>query len=345
MADNQAGSKPDGKPGLSDWKTKVLKQRKNGFTQAVFWKIEHSTHGIEVKLKLGRYAGPFSRLESANPKSEVTLDGEEFETFMEFVAENYEPFRAGVKNYIPIKGDFDRNSLPALKAVFNNPDKRKLLEYIVKNDIIPNELLLGLQHASKLRAVRRFDELLDRDLEEKDWQDWFKANSWVLGTEFVGILDERKIDTQHIADYLMRAYDGFLDVVEIKKPGPDSKFWSNTLDHDNYVPSQALVRAITQATRYLFEVEREANSVKFADRVKNVRTVKPRCVLIFGRSSDWDQKRREAYRILNASYHNLSILTYDHVLERAKRMTSESDGVLPSDSKTDEVRIEEGEVR
>ena len=81
-----------------------------------------------------------------------------------------------------------------------------------------------------------------------------------------------------------------------------------------------LIKAITQASQYIFEVEREANSVKFLDRVDGVRVVKPRCVLVFGRSRDWNNEQIQAYRILNAGYAHLSVMTYDHVLERAKRM-------------------------
>jgi Domain of unknown function (DUF4263) len=161
--------------------------------------------------------------------------------------------------------------------------------------------------------------MLDANLTEQPWQRWFKENDWVLGTDFVDILEERAIDLSNIADYLMQAYDGFLDLVEIKRPGGALRFWGDRLDHGNYVPHSDLVKAITQATRYIYEVEREANSHKFVERV-GVKAVKPRCVLIFGRSVDWNVEQREAYRILNASYHNLSILTFDHVLDRAKRM-------------------------
>src|SRR3989344_1107205 len=66
--------------------------------------------------------------------------------------------------------------------------------------------------------------------------------------------------------------------------------------------------------------EREANSIKFLERVGNVKTIKPRCILIFGRSNDWNNEKRESYRILNSSYHSLTIMTYDHVLSRAKRI-------------------------
>ena len=41
---------------------------------------------------------------------------------------------------------------------------------------------------------------------------------------------------------------------------------------------------------------------------------------VFGRSNESDEDQAGAYRILNSSYHNLSIMTYDHVLARAKRL-------------------------
>lgn len=123
----------------------------------------------------------------------------------------------------------------------------------------------------------------------------------------------------------MEAYDGFLDVVEIKRPDGGMNFWSPTMDHENYVPSTDLTKSITQASRYIYEVEREANSVKFLERVGGVKTVKPRCILVFGRSNDWNEKQAEAYRILNDSFHNLTVLTYDHVLARARRISGIGD--------------------
>jgi hypothetical protein len=162
---------------------------------------------------------------------------------------------------------------------------------------------------------------------------WFAENDWVLGSDFVRVLDERAIDTENVADYLVEAYDGFLDIIEIKRPGGVLRFWSSTTDHGNYIPSTDLVKAITQATSYIFEVEREVNSQKFFERLGGVRTVKPRCVLVFGRSHEWDDDQCMAYRILNSNYHNLSIMTYDHVLSRAKRLlgTLRSGGAMPID--------------
>lgn len=316
-----------------DYLIKTLKDKARTVTRAFFWKIPHHTQEEEdVRLKIGRYVktpGQTETLECGTPKSELTLDNDEFKALLNFIEENYEPFRQGVKRYLPIDQKFDPKSLAHLKAIFDNPDKNKVLDFIATHSILPDELIVGLQTQSRIKAVNEFEIMLNRNLVEQEWQAWFTKNDWVLGSEFVRILDEREIDTANIADYLMEAYDGFLDIVEIKRADNRLKFWADALDHDNYVPSSDLIKAITQATTYIYEVEREANSVKFLERVGNVKTIKPRCILIFGRSHNWNDAQKAAYRILNSSYHNLTIMTYDHVLDRAKRILEIDEGVEP----------------
>jgi len=316
-------------PKSIDYLGGILKEKARTITRVNFWKIPHSSGKEDVRLKIGRYSKTISKedkailpetLESLQPKSELTLDNEEFQKLLTFISENYEPFKKGLKNYITINEDLDQESIHNLKNIFNNPDKEEVLGLIARNEILPNDLILGLQTQKRVAAVKKFEKMLTDNLAESEWQKWFTDNDWVLGSEFVKILDERSIDTDNITDYLMQAYDGFLDIIEIKKPSDDLKFWADAQDHGNYVPSNNLVKAITQATTYIYNVEREANSLKFLEKVENVKTIKPRCILIFGRSNDWNPEQKEAYRILNSSYHNLTITTYDHVLDRAKRM-------------------------
>lgn len=310
-----------------DYLMGVLKDKPTVVTRLLFWGIPRSSGSSDVALKLGRYKKirpliglHFDKVETEQPKSELTLDTEEFLNLISFLQENYEPFKKGIKHYIPIDGRFDERDISHLKAIFDNPEKQQLLDFIVSHEIIPQDLIIALENVNRKNSVEEFEHMLENDLIEHRWQEWFEQNDWVMGTEFVRVLDEREIDTANISDFLMQAYDGFLDIVEIKRPEGNLKFWMETLDHGNYVPSSDLIKAITQASRYIYEVEREANSNKFLERVGNVKTVKPRCILIFGRSFDWDEKKSESYRILNSSYHNLTILSYDHVLERAKRI-------------------------
>jgi len=294
-------------------------------TRACLWSIPHDSGREDIALKIGRYKKPKFGVgggtpEISEPKSELTLSDQEFKALIEFVRENYEPFRHGVKAFIPLDTPFEAENAAQIRALFSLPEKHKLVEFIISNRIIPEELSTLLEQARRVRAVKDFETMLEDDLIEPRWQEWFEQNSWVLGSEFVRVLDDRHIDTQNISDFLMEAYDGFLDVVEIKRPEGNLAFWAASLDHGNYVPSTDLTKAITQANRYIFEIEREANSLKFLERVGGTRTVKPRCVLIFGRSNDWNKDQAEAFRILNAAFHSLHIMTYDHVLGRAKRI-------------------------
>ena len=303
----------------------VLKTKPSVVTRAFFWKIAHNTAREDICLKVGRYKRNawFDVKEEAevlDPKSELTLDHDEFKNLITFLQENYEPFRQGVKAFIPVDRPFEVENANQIKALFSVPQKVELLRFVLDNEVIPDELADGLRQAKRAKAVREYRGMLNQDLVEQRWQEWFQRNSWVLGSEFVRILDERRIDTQNISDFLMEAYDGFLDVVEIKRPGGGMQFWAAALDHGNSVPSTDLIKAITQASRYIHEIELEANSLKFLANVGGVKTVKPRCVLLFGRSDQWTEEQAEAYRILNASFHNLTVLTYDHVLTRAERI-------------------------
>lgn len=300
----------------------VLKDKKRTVTRVFFWKIPHKTSDGDIQLKIGRYKknqGNVLELECKQPRSQLTLDRDEFSALLKFLEENYEPFKQGVNKYIPITQQSDPSNI------------EKVFDFIAKNNISQDDLIAGLQYRTRLKAIEEFETMLNKNLIEQKWQEWFKKNDWVLGSEFVRVLDDREIDSENITDYLMQAYDGFLDIIEIKRPDGSLKFWADSRDHKNHIPSLDLVKAITQATKYIYEVEREANSVKFLERVGNVKTIKPRCVLIYGRSYSWDDTQKEAYRILNSSYHNLTVMTYDHVLARAKRIVGlvEEEGEIP----------------
>ena len=62
--------------------------------------------------------------------------------------------------------------------------------------------------AAKRRvAVEEFERLLSDNANEHKFQTWFQNNAWVLGSDCVRILDDRRIDVRNIADFLVEAYD------------------------------------------------------------------------------------------------------------------------------------------
>lgn len=150
--------------------------------------------------------------------------------------------------------------------------------------------------------------------DEEVWQRFFSQNSWILGSDFVEILDERRLDVENITDYLLRSFDGFVDIIELKLP--TASFWTA-----ENIPKSELTSASMQCNRYILQTERKINDLEFNKKINNTPIVKPRITLIYGRSESWTEEQREAYRVLNSSYSNLNIISYDHLLERAKRLT------------------------
>lgn len=311
--------------GIKDQKFTILRNKQTVVTRAGFWKVPHNSRPDEVHLKIGRYKKPLNWFEDElvelnDPKSELTLDGEEFKSLVNFIQDNYVAFKDGAKAYLPLDNPYDLSVANQIKQLLHQSDKTQMLEFLIHNDVIPVDLELGLAHARRARAIDEFQAMLESDLTENKWQEWFEQNHWVLGSDFVRVLGERKIDTRNISDFLMQSYDGFLDIVEIKRPEGGLQFWHSQLDHNNYVPHSDLIKAITQSSKYIHEIEREADSMKFCQSVGGVKTIKPRCTLIYGRSNNWNDAQQEAFRILNSSYHNLTIITFDHVLHRAQRI-------------------------
>jgi len=195
----------------------------------------------------------------------------------------------------------------------------------------------------KKEAVSLFEKILNNqnyftvykaELEvgkdEEVWQRFFSQNSWILGSDFVEILDERKIDVNNISDYLLKSYDGFVDIVELKLP--KESMWTQ----DNN-PTSTLTKSIMQCSRYILQVERKMDSNEFSKKINQTPIVKPRITLIYGRSDSWTEDQREVYRVLNSSYSNLNIISYDHLLERAKRLI----GVSKMEVDTEEINIED----
>ena len=302
----------------------TLLRKKTVTTEAQIQRIaHHHSENDEICLKIGRYKIADGKPEFDNPKSELTLDGEEFDSLIKFIEKFYKPMEMGVDSFIPVDG----SQMSELLRKFNSiaaADSEKA-RALLESGLINGNISSAIEHAKRVEVLEEFKRDLENiELLESHWQSWFEKNKWIIGSEFAKILDDRRIDVSNIADYLVQSNDGFLDIVEIKKPNGLS-FWASTLDHENYVPSSDLVKAITQCQNYIFEIERESDSKKFGERVENTPVVSPRCILVFGRSCNWNEKQQLAFRLLNASLNRITIITYDQLYLRAANMVGLDD--------------------
>lgn len=293
----------------------ILKDSLRSSCRAVFFRNEHKTTGEKiVSLKIAR-GNKRGNVFSANPEKTITLSSSELDRLIGYIQEYYKPLNIGMTEFI--EADKDVAKLLGKVKELDIPDEEVVVK-LFESGILTENLSVAITAAERSNAVAEFERAIDENQLEAFWQNWFSKNKWVLGSDYINILPERDIDVSDIADYLMKSIDGFLDVVEIKKP--DLPFWTKPDSHGNLCPSASLTAAITQCLNYLYKIELQSNSVEFLERVGGTKTVKPQCMLVYGRSDSWGENEMKSLRILNSAYHQLHIVTYDQLLIRAKQL-------------------------
>lgn len=280
-----------------------------------FFRNTHNTTDQKIiSLKIARMKSSGGTLYQKKDKT-ITLSQKELDSLIEYIEEYYTPLNNGMTEYIEADQDAARLFSKVRELGISDND---VVEKLYESGVLTDNLSVAITAANRNNAIQEFEYAIEQHNAESYWQEWFERNKWILGSEFLNILPERDIDVHDIADYLMRSIDGFLDVVEIKKP--DVSFWVGPDSHGNLCPSAPLSAAIMQCLNYLYKIELQSNSVDFLQRVDGTKTVKPKCLLVYGRSNNWGDEQLKALRILNASYHQLHIMTYDQLLIRAKQL-------------------------
>lgn len=198
------------------------------------------------------------------------------------------------------------------------------------------DALLGLQRRSSLSFYgQRSEELksrLTKDYPEtrgKDsWQKWIYNNSWLFGVRYLVPIEKERIGFKEIPDFLFPTLDGFLDILEIKRPRCDV-IRKDPAHRGSYAWSPDTNQAIGQVVNYMREMEenqlklmKEINK-EYGGRYKMpLHTVKPRAFILIGVSDSWDESEKDAFRTLNYSLHGVEVLTYSDLIRRGEGIIS-----------------------
>lgn len=151
---------------------------------------------------------------------------------------------------------------------------------------------------------------------EKIFQNWIEKNiKWIFGVEYIKRYDARKIAFFSEGDLLMESMDGFLDLIELKRPKYEIFRYDDS--HKSYYPSPDLSKAIGQCLLYLEKLDDFKLNLEKEHKVKIIR---PRIKIIAGRTKDFNQEMYNALRMLNGNLNNIEIISYDYLLDSGKKM-------------------------
>jgi hypothetical protein len=151
---------------------------------------------------------------------------------------------------------------------------------------------------------------------EKIFQNWIVRNrQWIFGIEYIKKYDARKIALFSEADMLMQSMDGFLDLIELKRPS--CVLFNFDASHKSYYPSPDLSKVIGQCLFYLQKMD---DFKLILEKEHKVKIIRPRIKIMAGRTIDFNDEQYKALRMLNSNLNHIEIVSYDYLLSCGEKM-------------------------
>lgn len=219
----------------------------------------------------------------------------------------------------------DKNSAHYINQLLDKGYSKDLWETLVEtNPDLATKLSLSRIYQSRKAIVDQMKEKIETEEPEEYWQQLLANNRWIFGNSYTGIIGERRPNISSTLDHPLITEDGYLEIAEIKKPS--FPFWRKTssgnyfMYRDKYlVPHNELQSAISQGSNYIYETEIEMDKRSWAEAHDGIYPLKPKCLIIHGRSNTWGDLESKAYRLLNDRLHGISVITFDHLILRAEQ--------------------------
>ncbi|WP_320051682.1 Shedu anti-phage system protein SduA domain-containing protein [uncultured Acetobacteroides sp.] len=233
-----------------------------------------------------------------------------------------------VKDILSIINKVDSSLVKSILSKVDANDKLKLvLEALTESEIqnlhasiqqtnhqkslVNLRQLLDLEEKTIITdTINNFDNLIEyiAGQSEKIFQNWIEKNIWTLGVDYIQKHPARQIGINSESDLIMETTDGFIDLIELKRP----KF--NLFDYDqshkSYYPSKELSKVIGQCMQYLKVLDDYKLVLEKQHRFK---LLKPRVKIIVGRTNNFNDEQFEALRMLNSSLNHIQIISYDYL--------------------------------
>jgi len=148
---------------------------------------------------------------------------------------------------------------------------------------------------------------------EKIFQNWIEANLWIFVVEYIKKHDAKKIALFSEGDILMESVDGYLDLIELKRPKHSLLKFDKS--HNCHFPHPDLSQVIGQSLFYLQKLGEYKHVI---EKEYAVKVIMPRIKIIAGRNHDFNDVQKDCIRMLNSNLNSIQIITYDDLLRFGK---------------------------
>lgn len=184
---------------------------------------------------------------------------------------------------------------------------------LIKKEISNLKQLLELESAGNITdEVKKITDLqiYSAGQPEKIFQNWIEANLWIFGVDYIKKHDARKIALFSEGDLLMESLDGYLDLIELKRPKHNLLKFDQS--HQCYFPHPDLSQVIGQS---LFYLQKLSEYKLILEKEHNIKVIMPRIKVIIGDSKDFNEAQRDCFRMLNSNLHSIQLITYNELVK------------------------------
>lgn len=184
------------------------------------------------------------------------------------------------------------------------------------NVLIEQNRTLRLQNfktntSDYLKVLKKLKSNLKKEAENEPYfQEKFSENKWIFGPWYEDIMPKRKADASNEPDFVLKRFDGFVDIVEIE--APSKPLFRNPDKSGKTQPRAELIQALTQVINYIDSYNenymKEFYNTYQANIENPLNPYKPRGIVIIGRDKTME---RNILRQFNSYLNNVTIMTYD----------------------------------
>ena len=203
-------------------------------------------------------------------------------------------------------------------AAMHKHDKTKIRELLDKISELRTQLI-NADIPKYTAKLKEFKALYEKDPLEKELQKFLESNLWIFGDLYTS---QKSISFNFAQfplfdnklDFFLQRYDGFYDIVEIKRSGV-SLFTGTDAALKREAPITKEVKdAISQIIDYLESAIMMKSAL--SEYNEQIKIHKPKGVIIIGRGNKRYDKQ---ITTLNDYLNGIQVLTYDALYEKANK--------------------------
>ena len=279
-------------------------------------KLSYGIHRVKTSLKTinKMYGESYDR--NRDVKEDIIL-----KTFSKlhpdaFKYEHAEKYKPGNISKI-----LQENILNDLSSEDKDELNKFIPDYVAKESVsVVNILKASTQIKTLKEIAQEIKSEIKNTRSESWWQAYIHKNILIIQQGYIQAIEKMNviIGGTKYPDYSLVTHDGFLDILEIKKPS--TPLLKLDPSRDNYYWESEVSKAIIQVENYIEHISRNADPVRsyIKDTYKiDLKVVRPRGIILAGESLLFNnQKQKDDFRLLTQASKNITFVTYDELVTR-----------------------------